>query len=223
LIAGLALPGLAACATGAAVGNGFDAAGLGTSSGTTAGEGGIIKLPSSSSSGSVVFVGDDAGSGSGTGTSTATAAGGNDASTGTDTGTSSSSSSSGSCIDNETMCDGECTDTTSDPDNCGSCGKMCSSSVCTNSMCESDSGGDDGGLGFDSGGGGGYTCSHSPCTTGAPLMDGCDDGIDGSATGVCDDLGLTQCCTQQWSSECVQAVMSACIFHHVDICNDPGC
>jgi hypothetical protein len=34
-----------------------------------------------------------------------------------------------------TLCNGQCSDTTSDPGNCGGCGHVCPSGICTNSAC----------------------------------------------------------------------------------------
>jgi hypothetical protein len=118
-------------------------------------------------------------------------------------------SSTGGCGGGETSCSGTCTDTSSDPDNCGTCGTQCPSATCTGGTCTS-------GGGNDAGGGG--SCAHSACTSGGALQSGCDDSTDGIVTAVC---GVdSKCCTQSWSSTCVNYADSYCYYY---TCSDPAC
>ena len=132
------------------------------------------------------------------------------------------------CVGTETMCPDGCTDTTSDPNNCGMCGNSCSGTQCLAGMCATGGGFDagfDAGFGTDSGGlgGGSYTCTHSPCTTGAALRAGCDDALDGNVTFVCMDI--PSCCTASWTSACVgDTVQNWCSDGMGgSLCTDPGC
>ena len=59
------------------------------------------------------------------------------------------------------------------------------------------------------GGGGGSTCVHSECTTGAKLTSGCDS----CATQIC--AADSFCCSSSWDSICVGEVASVC----GEVCN----
>ena len=124
----------------------------------------------------------------------------------------------GSClgVDN-TCCDNQCVDTTSDQNNCGGCSMPCNSLTCCSSSCVDTMGSDDnncGGCGticngtcnsgvctssgctVDMG-----TCSHSPCVTGAALSATCDISDEGIVEFIC--LEDSSCCSSTWDSTCV--------------------
>jgi len=217
---------LAGCAQGAKVGAGLDDGGtLGVVSPTN--DGGLV-ISFDTGGGGPVFLDGSTGTGTGTGTGVTTSTS-NSTSTSTDAGATSTGTGTGTstCDGTLTLCAAGCTDTTTDPMNCGACGNLCST-VCVNSMCEGGSSSSSSSSSSSHHGGGGYSCSHSPCETGAALTDDCD-GDEPSATEdalvtlICDDEGYPECCTSGWGQECVDAANSFCIFHHEDICGDPGC
>jgi hypothetical protein len=206
----------AGCATGASFVEDAGPTGVVTVDGGQVVEGGIIILPGTGT-GSGTAAG--TGTGTGTGTSAATSTG-----TGTSAGSStatSSGSDAGGCIDGETLCSLGCTDTTSDPANCGGCGASCSSGNCMNGICL---GGSGTGTGTGTGtGGGGYTCAHSPCTSGAALDPNCDQGADQVVSFICNQV-RPQCCETSWSMTCAELTQEACgTGTQDDICEDPGC
>ena len=105
-------------------------------------------------------------------------------------------------------CAGNCTNTMgNDPSNCGGCGVTCNG-TCTNGTCQTQGGS----CTLDQG-----TCSHSPCTTGAALVDGCDPEL--VTTLVCDVDGLTNCCTSSWDQSCV----SDAAVWEANACVGQGC
>src|ERR1700728_836487 len=60
------------------------------------------------------------------------------------------------CIAGETACMSSCTDTQSDPQHCGTCGKVCGKGTyCSEGVCSPGDGGG-GGFGFGGGDGGGH-------------------------------------------------------------------
>jgi len=133
---------------------------------------------------------------------------------GTDSGSGGGDTGSTSCPGTESNCSGICTDTTSDPDNCGGCGFPCvSGESCVSSNCT--------GGGTPDAGSGGGPCAHSPCQTGAALPDGCDDSLDGMVSFVCDDVGDTACCSSSWSAQCVSEAEEYCSI--LGGCFDPDC
>jgi hypothetical protein len=97
-----------------------------------------------------------------------------------------------------TLCSASCVDTTSDNSNCGSCGKTCTSSqTCISSKCTATSTAPPQG-----------SCSHSLCTSGTYLDDGCD--TTACTTLICDYYGDDFCCDTAWDSTCVSEVTSYC-------------
>jgi hypothetical protein len=74
-----------------------------------------------------------------------------------------------------------------------------------------------------SGGGGSYSCPHSPCTTGSPLSRSCDENEDDLTYLVCSrtgGMGMESCCDTDWTASCAAAAMSIC---QSMTCHDPGC
>jgi hypothetical protein len=61
------------------------------------------------------------------------------------------------------------------------------------------------------------SCSHSPCTTGGALQDGCDPEF--VTTLVCDVDGLSNCCSSSWDSSCV----ADAAFWEASSCVGQGC
>jgi hypothetical protein len=135
-----------------------------------------------------------------------------------------------------TCCNGQCVDITSDPNNCGGCGNpSCGTQSCCAGNCVDTMGSDTsncGGCGIPCNGicsngtcqtqGGSCTldkgsCSHSPCTTGGALTDGCDPEYVTSL--VCDVDGLSYCCSSSWDSSCV----SDASYWEANSCIGQGC
>jgi hypothetical protein len=152
--------------------------------------------------------------GSGTGTTSPDSGGSDDTGVGPDD-SGGGDTGSGGCGAGETMCDGICTNTDTDPDNCGMCGKQCSSNMCSGGTCAA--GSNDAG-----GGGSGYTCSHSPCSVGGALQENCDEGDDDLVSQVCSDI--PSCCTSSWTNDCVNDMEEYCECPFFgSACIDPGC
>ena len=99
-----------------------------------------------------------------------------------------------------TCCDGTCVDLNQDPENCGSCGKVCSSGICASSFfsmnpCfESDAGG--GGTGCPFGCGNGTTCVGDQC-----VPTSCDQSPPGQECAA-NTGGLGICCQTFFSASC---------------------
>jgi hypothetical protein len=115
-----------------------------------------------------------------------------------------------------TVCSGSCVDTTSDPLDCGSCGRACAPGPsgipsCNGGVCAVENGPDmrqtivptdlsqplDMTLG-------GSTCAHSPCASGAALAPGCDPCVDK----VCKTF--SNCCLTVWTALCVSEAHQLC-------------
>lgn len=107
------------------------------------------------------------------------------------------------CTGGQTLCGSLCVDTSSNPNNCGSCNFPCdSSSTCTAGQCvptqqntnEPPQG----------------TCSHSLCSTGNYLDEGCD--TQQCTVVICDIqyLGDDFCCDTDWDATCIDEVNTYC-------------
>jgi hypothetical protein len=104
------------------------------------------------------------------------------------------------CSSGETLCGSTCTNTQTDSNNCGTCNTVCANgSTCSSGMCTT-SGGT---CGAPTG-----TCSHSLCSAGGPLADGCDP--NGCTFSMCDEDSSWDldpyCCQVAWDSTCVGEV-----------------
>jgi hypothetical protein len=124
----------------------------------------------------------------------------------------------GTClgVDN-TCCNNQCVDTTSDQNNCGGCSMPCNSLTCCSSTCVDTMGSDDnncGGCGTICNGtcnsgvctSSGCTvdiasCAHSPCVTGVALSATCDISDEGIVEFIC--IEDASCCSSTWDSTCV--------------------
>lgn len=96
------------------------------------------------------------------------------------------------CPNGQTTCGTSCTDTLTDPTNCGTCGNDCGSGTCTNGFCEDPTGTG----GADTGGAGmGGTGTGGAGTGGGSGSGGIGTG---GVTGACDD-GSTH---TAWASDC---------------------
>ncbi len=103
-----------------------------------------------------------------------------------------------------TLCGTQCIDTTSDPSNCGACGVACASTeTCSNGQCAPSTN-------TTSNAPPQGSCSHSLCTSGGALPEGCD--TEGCTVVICDPsyLGDDYCCTTSWDSQCSQEVTDYC-------------
>jgi len=101
-----------------------------------------------------------------------------------------------------TMCGSDCVDTTSDPNNCGGCGNACDASqTCTNGQCTGGTNSNEPPQG---------TCSHSLCSTGNYLDEGCD--TEGCTVVICDPEYLFDdyCCDTDWDQQCIDEVNTYC-------------
>jgi len=97
-----------------------------------------------------------------------------------------------------TLCSSSCVDTSTDNNNCGKCGNVCSTSeTCTSGTCTATSDAPPQG-----------SCSHSLCSTGAALSDGCD--TYDCTSEICDIVGDTYCCSVKWDSTCETEVTDYC-------------
>jgi len=94
-----------------------------------------------------------------------------------------------------TLCGGDCVDTTSDPNNCGTCFNVCSG-ACVNSMCDTTT------TNVPPQG----TCAHSLCDDSTLLASGCD-GV-GCTTAIC--TNDSYCCDTAWDSICISEVETYC-------------
>jgi hypothetical protein len=102
------------------------------------------------------------------------------------------------CSDpSQTLCTSGCYDLTSDPNNCGQCGKTCTTSqTCMNGTCQAQA------TGVPPQG----NCAHSLCDDSTSLSPGCDP--TGCVNSVCSSDSY--CCTDFWDSLCDSEVASYC-------------
>ncbi len=108
-----------------------------------------------------------------------------------------------------TCCSSSCTDTTTDNSNCGTCGHLCGSgTTCVSSTCQ----GSTSTCTLDK-----ASCTHSPCTTGAALGAFCDISDEGIVYFVC--LDIPSCCSSTWDASCV----SDAATYEINSCIGSGC
>jgi hypothetical protein len=106
----------------------------------------------------------------------------------------------------QTTCGSQCVDVTSDANNCGGCGIACATTeTCSNGQCSGAQPPPTTGNEPPQG-----TCSHSLCSSGSALDEGCD--TQGCTVVICDPtyLGDDFCCTTSWDSQCAQEVTDYC-------------
>ena len=92
-----------------------------------------------------------------------------------------------------TMCGNDCVDTSSDPNNCGTCFNVCTSGSCVGSTCTTSAPPQG-------------TCDHSLCDDSTLLQAGCDPV--GCSTSIC--AVDPYCCDTAWDSICVSEVVTYC-------------
>jgi hypothetical protein len=101
-----------------------------------------------------------------------------------------------------TMCGTDCVDTSSDPNNCGTCGNACdTTSDCIGGQCTPTTTSNEPPQG---------TCGHSLCSSGDYLDEGCDTA--GCTVVICDPNYLYDdyCCSAGWDSQCIDEVNTYC-------------
>jgi len=106
----------------------------------------------------------------------------------------------------QTLCGSDCVDITSDPNNCGGCGIACNTDeTCSNGQCAGAQPPPTQGNEPPQG-----TCSHSLCSSGSALDEGCD--TLGCTVIICDPSYLDDefCCASSWDSQCEQEVTDYC-------------
>ena len=110
----------------------------------------------------------------------------------------------GAVLGGGTTCTPACSGKTCGDDGCGgTCGSCGTGETCSAGVCMG--GGTGSGSGSGSGTtGGGDTCSHPVCSTGADLVDTCDT----CASEIC--AADSYCCTTAWDSTCVGEVTTVC-------------
>lgn len=106
------------------------------------------------------------------------------------------------CSGTKTLCDGACVNTNTDANNCGGCDIACdATSTCSAGQCVAQQTSNEPPEG---------QCTHSLCTKGAALSEGCDPAE--CSVVICDYayLGDDYCCDTSWDAQCIEEVDDYC-------------